>query len=284
VATKVSLVDLSSVSKPMTKLIESVSAAIGVIYEPTRVSRKARADAEAIIILGSADAELRDILHRAGERLAYQEARRQQNIEAVIDRAAALLPEEVSSEPINSDWTARLFEGVQDVSNEQLRDYWAKLLAQELTTPGSCSFRTLSILKDMSPADASIFQRVCNLALRSDGSAMVATPLDWSFSSMRWNVAYSDLMVLDSLGLVHLMTDVVEPILPTTKLQYGGGQFQVDLRGQERVEIEIVPFTAAGVELLQVCGCEADLLYFEELEEFLAAKYDVLLAQTGGAI
>lgn len=44
-----SLIDLSlsGLSEPGTKLIEKISDAIGVLYEPTRIRKKAKAEAEA---------------------------------------------------------------------------------------------------------------------------------------------------------------------------------------------------------------------------------------------
>ncbi len=42
-----SLIDLRALSKPATKLIEAVRSATGIIYEPTRIRRKAKADADA---------------------------------------------------------------------------------------------------------------------------------------------------------------------------------------------------------------------------------------------
>ena len=38
--------DVGNLTEPITKLVESVADAIGVLYEPTRIVKKAKADAE----------------------------------------------------------------------------------------------------------------------------------------------------------------------------------------------------------------------------------------------
>ncbi len=42
-----SLIDLGELSKPATLLVEKICNAVGVIYEPARVTRRARAEVEA---------------------------------------------------------------------------------------------------------------------------------------------------------------------------------------------------------------------------------------------
>src|SRR5262245_15631678 len=44
-----SVTEFRGLTEPVTKLIESISTGIGVLYEPIRIRRKAQADAEAIL-------------------------------------------------------------------------------------------------------------------------------------------------------------------------------------------------------------------------------------------
>ena len=61
------LINLGELSKPATILVEKVCNAVGIIYEPTRVKRMARAEAEAEKIKTVARIELSEIEHRALE-------------------------------------------------------------------------------------------------------------------------------------------------------------------------------------------------------------------------
>ena len=59
-----SLINLGDLSKPATVLIEKVCNAVGIIYEPTRIKRQARAEVEADKIKALAQIEIRDIERR----------------------------------------------------------------------------------------------------------------------------------------------------------------------------------------------------------------------------
>ena len=59
--TKFSLIDLGKLSKPISKLIEAVSQGIGTLYEPTKIRRKAKAQADAALIKAEADIKKRII-------------------------------------------------------------------------------------------------------------------------------------------------------------------------------------------------------------------------------
>ena len=86
-----SLIDLGDSSKPATILVEKVCNAVGIIFEPTRIYRQARANVEAEKIRAIAGLELRQIERRALERFVQQEARKQENIENITAQAASPL-------------------------------------------------------------------------------------------------------------------------------------------------------------------------------------------------
>ena len=102
--------DLGNLSKPVTKLIEAVRAASGAWFEKDRIIRRAEAEGEAKVIHALADATVKQIALRARERLAFQEIRRQQNIEKITGTAIHALPAEVNDESVDPDWMSYFFE------------------------------------------------------------------------------------------------------------------------------------------------------------------------------
>ena len=95
------------------------------------------------------------------QRIEFQEKKRQANIASVVrDAAADLGDKEVPEHEPDPDWTARFFDGVQDVSSEEMQKIWAKILAGEVETPGRTSLRTLSVLRNMSRDDARMFSEI----------------------------------------------------------------------------------------------------------------------------
>ena len=93
-----SLVNLGDLAKPIDTLIHKISDATGVLYEPRRIRHKAEAESEAAIISAKAEAaadiikteseiEITDLHRRAAQRLIQEEAKRQKNMEDIIDKA-----------------------------------------------------------------------------------------------------------------------------------------------------------------------------------------------------
>ena len=117
---------LKPLSEPVVKLIDTVSGAVGAVYEPRRIRRKASADADASITLAKGRVEVQEIEFRAAQRIMRREIRRQQNIESIIEKAVQQLPETASDEPVDEDWIHQFFEQCQDVSNDEMQGIWAR--------------------------------------------------------------------------------------------------------------------------------------------------------------
>ena len=95
------------------------------------------------------------------QRIEFQERKRLTNIRDVVAVAAEVLGDkEVDDHEPDPDWTARYFDYVQDVTSEDLKKLWARILAGEVETPGRTSLRTLSILRDMSQRDTLMFHAI----------------------------------------------------------------------------------------------------------------------------
>lgn len=70
-----SLINLGELSKPVNTLIEKISDAIGVVYEPSRIVRKAKAEAQAQEIMALSENSVRDIQERAVRRFIHEETK-----------------------------------------------------------------------------------------------------------------------------------------------------------------------------------------------------------------
>ena len=65
------------------------------------------------------------------------------------------------------DWINIYFESAKNISDEFMQNIWARVLAKELETPGSFSYKTLDILKNMSSDDFGLFEKM--LLLQVEG-------------------------------------------------------------------------------------------------------------------
>ena len=272
---------LSALSEPICKLIEAVTQCLGTLYEPTRIRRKAKAEADASLILAETDAERQALLKRAAHRLAIQEVRRQNNIESIINKAVKSLPETVSSEPVDQDWVSRFFDECKDVSNEELQKVWARILAKEVASPGSCSRKTLSILKDLSAKDADLFNRICNLLWLTNEDIFIPYRDDLSFNVQfeKYRMNYDSLLHLKSLGLIHFSQDLVYELNYKNSISYFGNENICFFAPSNLLKkIFIFLLTKSGKELYFAINKEIDLLYYYESIMMFSGYYHIYLA------
>ena len=185
---------VTALVSPIEKLLDIVHNAIGTAYKPIHTRKMADAKAYEIKQIASAicasidipttynngnifqdSTDFDDLIKRTQNRLIFQEINKQKNIESVVDQAYQELEDQspVTGTPLNTDWILRFFNSIQDVSNIDMQALWAKILAGEIKQPSTYSFRTLTILHDLSCEDAATFQKICNYVIAIDGNVIL---------------------------------------------------------------------------------------------------------------
>ena len=94
------------------------------------------------------------------------------------------------------DWINIYFECAKNAHDDYMQDIWARVLAKELTKPGSFSYKTLDVLKNMSSDCFKCFDRMCSLEI--DGCVIS----DKQYSA--YGIEYMDLIMLCELGLLNM--------------------------------------------------------------------------------
>lgn len=263
----VSLIDLKGWGEPVSKLIDAVRSATGVRYEPNRIRRKARAEADARIILAKADIQVSEITQRAAHRMIHREVRRQENIDAIVDSAMKQLPDSVAKEPVDDGWLAGFFEQCQDVSGEQLQQLWGRLLAGEVARPGSFSLRTLGMVKVLEASDAKLFTNLRRFIWRG--------PVFFMLPRTNETDEFLKSAGLYPTVLAHLQTIGLMQAGPEMRYRLQGGQStQLFYFGREHVLS--IPHEARDcqirIDLLSDIGHElVDIISVEPVEEYRLA-------------
>ena len=104
-------------------LAEGQSNAIKIIAEAQAEARQMLVSPESTI---RGEIEFSDTVN---QRIQFQEEKRQHNIEDVLTKAALELGnEDVQEHEPDHDWTSRFFNDIQDVSNEEAQQLYAKVL------------------------------------------------------------------------------------------------------------------------------------------------------------
>ena len=148
-------------------LINKVSDAIGWYTAPRQEIRMAKAKAEAELIRAksraeSGNVELDSLIQRAEFRAAVEQVLEQSNLENTIIKALSYLNEDASPQDMDNDWIKNHIDKCKHISDDNMQELWAKILAGEANNPGSYSKKTVNILGDLEQTEAQVFTALCN--------------------------------------------------------------------------------------------------------------------------
>lgn len=262
-----SIINLGDLAKPATVLIEKVSNAVGVLYEPRRIRKKAEAEAEAEKIKALAGIELTEIQQRGIERLVHQEARKQENIESITAEAAKELPPNAKAEDLDEDWIAHFFDRCEKVSDKEMQSLWSSLLAGEATNPGTYSKRTVDFVASMDKKDAELFTKFCQFTwVIGEPAPLIFDASDEIYT--RNGINFSSLKHLDAIGLISFESVSGyrrQGFGKQTIIFYFGMPTLVEFSGDKNNEMKVgkALFTQAGKELVAICGAKRNQEFYE---------------------
>ena len=276
-----SLVKINIEGKPLEKLIEVVSNGIGTLYRPRKIRKEADAQAYAIKVLENAKATAgaetmmieADTAERIGQRVLAQEIRRQNNIDTVVEAAAVELKgKQVSDEPVDEDWATRFFGIVQDVSKEEMKMLWSKILAKEIERPSSFSMRTLETLRNLSAKEAEQFQKIAPYILHQQDYFI----FNDSDVLKKHDIQYNDIAKLIECGILQSGTLVTrhyyaKPNEDTTLgIIYGKYVLIINIpQGAKDVDFPVIILTRTGIELFSLLEVEANMEYIKDFSQYI---------------
>ena len=289
------ILNLGDLTKPAVVLIEKVSDAVGCLYQPTKIKRIALAEAGAAMIKAESDIQITDLERRAAQRWLKEEAIHQRNMEDQTTKAIPLLNDDADPGVMEDDWIANFFAKSRIVSDSEMQELWARLLAGEANSPGTFSKRTVNLLSDLDKDDAELFARLCGFAWTIDTDVFPLVFHEQAEIYNRHRINFSTLSHLDSIGLIRFRVNGLgEPFRApgfavivdssTTKLQgeclahYYGKSLPIKLNGDGNTSIGVgyVLFTMVGEELARICrGKPVDRFYEyvkEQWKQYLAEE------------
>lgn len=252
-----SVVNLGNLGKPADTLIKKISEAIGALYEPAYIRRIAQAKADAAIIQAKGKLEITALQRRALNRFVEEEAKRQQNIESITDRALPQLNDSAKPEQVDDDWITNFFDKSRIVSDTEMQEIWAKVLSGESNSPGKYSKRTVNFLADLDKADAQLFSALLSFSCEIADSRvpLILKPADTIFREQ--GITISSLWHLHSIGLIafspvgSMSVSFSEEITPT----YAGRPLQLPPAPEPAGALTVghVILTQVGQQLAAIC-------------------------------
>jgi hypothetical protein len=128
------LVDINT--DGLAKLTQTIGNWLGL--EARAIERNAEAEAYAAVRKVDAENAATLIRLQGEEQVANymlaREKRKMNNVQNVVEQAQQhfVEGEQVSREPVNQDWVNRFFTIVEDVSDVEMQQLWARILAGEV--------------------------------------------------------------------------------------------------------------------------------------------------------
>lgn len=220
------------------------------------------------------------IKQRTDEQLLMNYQRRQlsdgikkeQNLEDIINIAADDMKYETETpkKHIEMDWWNRFEQYAENVSNDDMKVIWGKILSGEFKNPGSFSLRTLNAINNISKEEAELFQFLlpysfCLGENKSNNIILLSSMFYKNVSSLNNYV----LSLAHETGLVNQETGMALNIYKNKTILYYGNDYKIVVRfkydedssklSNFNFPISIIDFTSAGKEICNIIDIDFDI-------------------------
>lgn len=155
-------------------------------------------------------------------RLAYNskdiEKRRHINLGTILKNAfQRFLPKNTTGviAKIDPDWWARFIDYAKDVSDDEMRLLWSRILSGELSKSNSISVMTLETLRNMSKRDAETFHKLASFTVIDEegGDPFIPNNGVWSDDQFKsdkdYEINYDELLWMQELRLINLNAGLI---------------------------------------------------------------------------
>jgi len=227
------------------------------------------------------------LAERSARRLQMRVEQQQRNLERVITLALNYCTEQMTAQDVDPDWFQFYCELVQNISTHSMQKLWAKILAGEISSPGSFSLKTLNLLQQMSYKDAVSLQMASSLScrIRSQEPAHIYFGYVQQGSVWRWlagksrgllnlsqfGLSYPQILNLIDLGLIHQTEIESGELNKNQPLQwYYHQQMLQGSSKRQGVILQYYKFTSIGAELLPLLSGQPNPAYWQALQVLLA--------------
>jgi len=220
---------------------------------------------------------------RSRKRERLLSLRKQQNMEHIIQKALAYCSESEITDKADQDWFNRFISLAEEVSNKTMQELWAKILAGEISQPGTFSLKALKIFRNMSINDAKLLGKACSLAVKDHGkrniriiSGSYIQPGLFNFfdknreqniNLSHHGLSYADLLTLSENNLLFIQETESSSLAKEEQLHflYNGSPLDLTAKSAHTI-IRFYKFTPVGSELASLIADNADNNYLGELK------------------
>lgn len=260
----------------LSKLVSTVGEIYYIFGGKSREIRKlADANAYASIVAAETKNKVAMIEVQGADEVVQfvlaKESRRMQNTINVIEKTEKFIePTEIATdESIDPDWLTRFFSIAEDVSDDEMQNLWAQILAGEIKKPNSYSLRTLEVLRNMTQEDAQLLNKASKYIIGGD----------LGLCSEKYSLPLLDVVKLGEMGIVNsdnLLSNIeIEPN-DSDAIELGKKTALIGYNTTNNkliITYNIRVLTSAGKELLQlITPLDSDDEFIREIVKRLKSK------------
>ena len=262
--TGTALINIGELAKPAVVLIEKISDAVGGIAKPWQIQRVASAEAKADVIKAEARFQISDMEERALRRMIREEGKHQENIEGITEKSIPLLSDDAKPENVENDWLSKFFDKGRLISDGDMQEIWASMLAGEANNPGTFSKRTVELVSTLDKKDAELFTRFCSFVWAA-GSLM---PLVFDINNPQPEddiINFGSIQHLMSIGLITQGLGFMRNKIPklwTISYYQKFVQLSFPAEHENTMPTGMVLLTTAGAQLATICGSQPNKDFF----------------------
>ena len=196
--------------------------------------------------------EFKVVLHdlvQNGE-MTYKELYEAKNYLAIAEKADKYYQKKNNEEQNrNFDWFYRFYDYAGKISDEEIQELWAKILAGEINEPGSFSFKTLNVMCNLSLSDICLLEKFYKNIIMTNDLA-IPSYIEYLEKS---DIAYADALYLDELGLISCTYEAGKSINFIEDRAVIFSNENLVLLGIYKsgtsISVRLFPFTRSGTEI-----------------------------------
>lgn len=219
-----------------------------------------------------------DLNKRTALRIYTEEIKRQQNLEDVFDYADEELSKhsEQGGKAVDDDWSHRFVTFAKDISDTELKGYWGRLLAGEIGSPGTYSYRMMQLMSQLTKKEAESIREVFRYVLYSDGNEKVQILKTKDYSP----ITLEQLLFMQELGLIDAKDSLSVSYTNnngTTVQNYVFSRNEIGLvfsSSAPKVVFPVYKLTSVGQEFLLLnSDVEVDMEYLKKVAEHTVKEH-----------
>jgi uncharacterized repeat protein (TIGR03899 family) len=229
---------------------------------------------------------------RARKRDRLYHLKKQQNLEAIIQKTIGFCSADEITDRADPDWFNSFTVLAEDISNRTMQDLWAKILAGEIAQPGSFSLKALKVFRNMSINEAKLLAKACGIATKDTSKKNVRiisggyqTPgffnifskkRDVKLNLNQFGLSYAELLALAENELIFIQETESNTLTKVEQLHFNFNGLPITFSAlKNNCVINFYKFTSIGSELAALIADNPNNEYLDALKSELSAHFSI---------